>query len=100
MCIPCFVDQFDGVHYLELWHAAGPSIENVRSKLFSLAPTYAKSERFFPVEYLTLLLEQHSCERRWPVDSVQLLLREMGVPIALLFNMYDKMFKAKVRDCL
>lgn len=88
------------MHYLELRSSARPSVDtqfsNVRSKLVSLGSTYAKSERFFPVDYLALMLEQHACERRWIVYSVHRLLAEMGVPTTLLFKIYDMMFKAKV----
>lgn len=86
--------------YLELRSTARSSADiqfaNVRSKLVSLGSTYAKSERFFPVDYLAVMLEQHSCEKRWNPYSVHRLLREMGIHTTALFKIYDMMFKAKV----
>jgi nuclear pore complex protein Nup155 len=69
---------------------------NVRSKLVSLGSTYAKSERFFPVDYLAVMLEEFACEKGWNICHVHRLLREMGVPTTTLFKIYDMMFKAKV----
>ena len=69
---------------------------NVRSKLVSLGATYSKSERFFPVEYLAVMLEEHACEKQWNVYHVHRLLRDMGVHTTDLFKIYDMMFKAKV----
>lgn len=90
-----------GAHYLELLLSAGSPADtqfaNVKSKLITLGSVYFKSERFFPVSYLALILEQHACEKRWgPNSCVHHLLREMGVSTITLFQLYDKMFKAKV----
>lgn len=83
----------------ELRSSATSSVDtqfvNLRSKLVSLGSTYAKSERFFPVEYLALTLEQQACERHWRANSVHRLLREMGVATLPLYKIYDNMFKAK-----
>lgn len=69
---------------------------NVRSKLVTLGSIYFKSERFFPVEYLAMILEQRACENDWHINSVHRLLKEMGVSVMTLFSIYDKLFKAKV----
>lgn len=88
------------VLYLELRSSAvssaGTQFTNVHSKLISLGAIYAKSERFFPVSYLAQILEERACEKRWKVNGVHCLLREMGVATITLFKIYDMMFKAKV----
>ena len=99
LVINCYIHP--GALYLELRlsHGCPPDTQfaNVKSKLITLGSLYFKSERFFPVSYLALLLEQHACERRWgPASCVQRLLRDMGVATVTLFQLYDKMFKAKV----
>ena len=76
--------------------SAGTQFANVHSKLMSLGAIYAKSERFFPVSYLTQILEERACEKKWKVNGVHCLLREMGVTTVTLFKIYDMMFKAKV----
>ncbi len=89
-----------GVHYLELRLSAsspvGAQFDNVHSKLVTLGSLYSKSERFFPVEYFALALEQRACEKGWNVSAVHRLLKEMGVATTKLFTIYDKMFKQKV----
>lgn len=72
------------------------SFESVRTKMVHLGSLYGRSEHFFPKEFLTLTLEKHSCELSWDKAGVYNLLREMGVPLVELFNVYDKLFKAKV----
>ena len=74
------------------------SFESVRAKMLHLGSLYSRSERFFPMEFLALTLEKHACERSWDVASVCSLFLEMGVPLMELFKVYDKLFKAKVRD--
>ncbi len=86
--------------YLELRASASSStksqFENVRSKLTSLGCVYGGSERFFPVKYLAMMLEEHACARGWEVEGVHRTLREIGVTMVTLFKIYDKMFKFKV----
>ena len=78
-------------------NAPPPSqMQAVRTKLSHLGPLYARSERFFPLEYLTLILEKYSCQRRWERGFVHQLFLEIGVSMTTLFTVYDKMFKAKV----
>ena len=69
---------------------------NVHSKLITLGSVYSRSERFFPVRYLALILEQHACERGWGSHSVHQLLKEMGVSTMALFQVYDNMCRARV----
>lgn len=71
-------------------------MQAVRTKLSHLGPLYARSERFFPLEYLALILEKYSCQRRWEKEFVHQLFLEIGVSMTTLFTVYDKMFKAKV----
>ena len=89
-----------GVHYLELRQSrssqADTQFAHVSSKLVSFGALYSKSERFFPVEYLALALEQRACEMGWATNSVHRLLTDMGVATTTLFTIYDKMFKQKV----
>ena len=69
----------------------------VKDKVITLGRVYGRSERFFPLEYLVEILEQHSCQRRWEVEFVYQCLLEVGVSVRALFDIYNKMFKAKVR---
>lgn len=71
-------------------------MQSIRGKLTSLGVTYAGSERFFPLEFLVQLMEQHSCKRGWDVDFVYKVMLDIGVSVRTLFLVYDKMFKAKV----
>jgi hypothetical protein len=61
-----------------------------------LGATYAGNERFFPLEYIVQLMEQHSCKKNWEVKFVYEVMQEIGVSTKTLFSIYDKMFKAKV----
>lgn len=76
--------------------SAQSQMQSIRGKLTTLGVTYAGSERFFPLEYLVQLLEQHSCNKGWDVDFVYKVMLEIGVSVRALFTIYDKMFKAKV----
>ena len=66
----------------------------------SLGATFAGNERFFPLEYIILLMEQHSCKKNWEVEFVYEVMQEIGVSTKTLFVIYDKMFKAKVSTTL
>lgn len=70
--------------------------QSVRGKLISLGITYAGSERFFPLEYVVQLMEQHSCKNSWGVEFVYEVMLEIGVSMKKLFVIYDKLFKTKV----
>ena len=70
--------------------------QSIRSKLTTLGATYAGSERFFPLEYIVQLMEQHSCNKGWGAEFVYEVMLEIGVSVRMLFVIYDKMFKAKV----
>lgn len=101
-CCPCtaFALLHDTICALVLMSAGtSPNVQfgSVQSKLVSLGAIYSRSERFFPVAYLALMLEQHACNKGWEVTAVHGLLRELGVSMTVLFKIYDKMFKAKVR---
>ncbi len=72
------------------------SFESVQVKMLELSSLYARSERFFPKEYLAVTLEKRACDFPWAVSGVYRLMRAMGVAIVDLFKIYDKHFKAKV----
>lgn len=73
---------------------------SIRSKLMSLGAIYAGNERFFPLEDIIQLMEQHSCKLNWEVEFVYEVMQEIGVSMKTLFIVYDKMFKAKVSTIL
>lgn len=90
MCLYCFTE-------LRSISVSEAQKQSIRGKLTTLGTTYSGSERFFPVEYIVQLLEQHSCNRGWGVEFVYEVMLEIGVSVRALFAIYDKMFKAKVR---
>lgn len=73
-------------------------MQSIRGKLINLGVTYAGSERFFPLEFIVKLMEQHSCNKGWDVDFVYKVMLDIGVSVRALFVIYDKLFKAKVSD--
>lgn len=68
--------------------------------MISLGATYSGSERFFPLEYIVQLMEQHSCKKNWGEKFVYEVMQEIGVSMKTLFFVYDKIFKTKVSTIL
>lgn len=67
----------------------------LRSKLVGQGQLYARSERFFPLSYLALRLEQEAARSSWPAGFVHQTLQEIGVSLPKLFAVYNQMFKEK-----
>lgn len=48
-------------------------------------------------DFLVQFLEQQVCSLNWDVGFVTYTMREIGVPLSRLLEVYDQLFKARVR---
>lgn len=52
---------------------------------------------FFPPDFLVQFLEQQVCSLNWDAGFVTYTMQEIGVPLPRLLEVYDQLFKARVR---
>ena len=52
----------------------------------------------FSLDFLVQYLEQQVCSLNWDVGFVTYTMQEIGVPLPRLLEVYDQLFKARVRD--
>ncbi|XP_057697653.1 nuclear pore complex protein Nup155-like isoform X3 [Corythoichthys intestinalis] len=64
-------------------------------KLVSLGKIYAGTPQYFPLEFLVKYLEQEVCRLSWDVGFVTDIMREIGVQLPRLFEVYDQLFRIK-----
>lgn len=50
-----------------------------------------------PPDFLVQFLEQQVCTLNWDVGFVTYTMQEIGVPLPRLLEVYDQLFKARVR---
>ncbi|XP_065595993.1 nuclear pore complex protein Nup155 [Cyrtonyx montezumae] len=63
-------------------------------KMTLLGKIYAGTPRYFPLEFLVQFLEQQVCTLNWGVGFVTYTMKEIGVPLPRLLEVYDQLFKA------
>ncbi|XP_077397334.1 nuclear pore complex protein Nup155-like isoform X2 [Festucalex cinctus] len=61
-------------------------------KLLSLGRIYGGEPRYFPLEFLVMILEHEVCRLRWDVAFVTFTLQKIGVPLACLLQVYDRLY--------
>ncbi|KAG9488421.1 hypothetical protein GDO78_007954 [Eleutherodactylus coqui] len=66
-------------------------------KLTSLGRIYASTPRYFPLEFLVKYLEKQVCNLNWDVGFVSQTMEEIDVSIPKLLEVYDHLFKERVR---
>uniref|UniRef100_A0A8C5THZ5 Nuclear pore complex protein Nup155 n=1 Tax=Malurus cyaneus samueli TaxID=2593467 RepID=A0A8C5THZ5_9PASS len=66
-------------------------------KLALLGKIYAGTPRYFPLDFLVQFLEQQVCTLNWDVGFVTYTMQEIGVPLPRLLEVYDQLFKGRVR---
>ncbi|ERE82523.1 Nucleoporin [Cricetulus griseus] len=66
-------------------------------KLVLLGKIYAGTPRFFPLDFIVLFLEQQVCTLNWDVGFVIQTMNEIGVPLPRLLEVYDQLFKSRIR---
>ncbi|XP_007065800.2 nuclear pore complex protein Nup155 isoform X1 [Chelonia mydas] len=64
-------------------------------KMVLLGKIYAGTPRYFPLDFLVQFLEQQVCSLNWDVGFVTYTMREIGVPLSRLLEVYDQLFKAR-----
>uniref|UniRef100_A0A452GM48 Nuclear pore complex protein Nup155 n=1 Tax=Gopherus agassizii TaxID=38772 RepID=A0A452GM48_9SAUR len=64
-------------------------------KMVLLGKIYAGTPRYFPLDFLVQFLEQQVCSLNWDVGFVTHTMREIGVPLSRLLEVYDQLFKAR-----
>ncbi|XP_038599878.1 nuclear pore complex protein Nup155 isoform X2 [Tachyglossus aculeatus] len=64
-------------------------------KIVLLGKIYAGTPRFFPLDFIVQFLEQQVCSLNWEVGFVIRAMREIGVPLPRLLEVYDQLFKSR-----
>ncbi|XP_039606595.1 nuclear pore complex protein Nup155 [Polypterus senegalus] len=64
-------------------------------KLVSLGKIYMGTPRYLPLDFLVKQLELHVCRKNWDVSFVTCTMREIGIPLPKLLDVYDHLFKTR-----
>eukprot|EP00918_Siedleckia_nematoides_P061729 GHVU01134755.1.p1 GENE.GHVU01134755.1~~GHVU01134755.1.p1 ORF type:complete len:766 (+),score=73.70 GHVU01134755.1:2125-4422(+) len=74
---------------------ADTRMTTLRNKLVSLGQTYRGTDRYFPLEFLILYLERKSCELNLDPTLVFTIMRDVGISVPKLHEIYDRLFRSK-----